>query len=140
MNTVTDTLKGSTLMTTGISGNFHFDFKQSVSPRKTAVWVSQLKIQCLRFAHKAVLYSKKSSTYCKHFGLQSLGWTKGQEKDFKVKRNFEVPKFFWSAQESTTSKQLLKMILSLLLMILVYYFLLSMDFALVTKMIKYSST
>lgn len=95
VNTVTDTLKGSTLMTTGISSNFHFYFKQSVSSRKTAVWVSQLKVQCLQFAHKAVLYSKSCSIpqKVKHL-LQTLynPWDEPKVKR-KISKSREILKF-----------------------------------------------
>lgn len=73
---------------------FSFLF-QSVSARKTAVWVSQLKVQCLQFAHKAVLYSKSCSIQqkVKHL-LQTLynPWDEPKVKR-KISKSREILKF-----------------------------------------------
>lgn len=98
MNTVTDTLKGSTLMTTGISSNFHFYFKQSVSSRKTAVWVSQLKVQCLQFAHKAVLYSKSCSIQQKVKHLLQTLWSTIPGMNQRSRERFQSQEKFWSSK------------------------------------------
>lgn len=95
VNTVTDTHKGSTLMTTGISGNFHFYFKVCLLERQQYGyhnwWSSAFSLPTkLFYTAKVVLYSKKPSTYCKH--LVYNPWDEPKVKR-KISKSREILKF-----------------------------------------------